>query len=86
MSCPESRLRAGMNDDEFWAHVYGQAEDGQYEPEAEDYPELVVGQCLRCEANLIVEDYEQARTLIDADCELCDDCVDDQQPDTEETL
>ena len=78
-------MRAGMNDEEFWAHVFSK-DDIPHEPEAEDYPEMIVGWCLRCGANLIAEDYQQLRRIIDEDRELCDDCADELLPDMEETF
>jgi len=39
------------------------------------------GHCLRCGGDLIAEDYQQLRRIIDEDRELCDDCADELLPD-----
>ena len=78
--CPYTAIRAAMTDDEFWAHVYPQ-DVPDYEPDPEDEPALWVGNCYRCGSMLIVEDYEDARKVIDEDREICDDCADELLPD-----
>ena len=78
--CPEHDMRAAMTDDEFWDHVYRQDAPDHY-PDFDDCPQMVVGHCLRCGANLIAEDYQQLRRIIDEDRELCDDCADELLPD-----
>jgi hypothetical protein len=76
-----------MSDEEFWAHVYSQPERPEFEePDYDDYPEMVVGFCLRCGSRLIAEDYQQLRWIIDQDRELCDECADSLLPDIEETM
>lgn len=82
--CASSAVAAQMSDEEFWAHVFPQPESRE-EPDIDDYPELVVGFCLRCGGNLIAEDYQQLRWIIDQDRELCDECADALLPDVEET-
>lgn len=83
--CASSVTARDMSDEEFWAHVYDQGEKPEFEPDEEDYPEMVVGLCLRCGGRLIAEDYQQLRWIIDQDRELCDECADALLPDVEET-
>ena len=80
--CLYTAIRAAMTDEEFWEHVYPQNVP-DYEPDPEDEPTLWVGNCYRCGSMLIVEDYEDARKVIDEDRELCDDCTDELLPDTD---
>lgn len=83
--CASSPEAAVLSDEEFWAKVYPQPEQ-DWEPDIDDYPEMVVGYCLRCGSVIMVEDYEEARELIDADCEICEGCTDELLPDLEDDL
>lgn len=82
--CASSPEAQTLSEYEFWARVYDQGEQPEYEPDEDDYPEMVVGFCLRCGGGLVAEDYQQLRRIIDEDREICDDCADDQLPDAEE--
>lgn len=85
--CASSVTARQMSDEDFWAHVFNQGPRPEFEePDYDDYPELVVGLCLRCGENLIAEDYQQLRRIIDEDRELCDECADALLPDVEETF
>lgn len=85
--CLERTIRDSMTDEEFWGHVLGtRAEEHDVEPDEEDYPEMIVGFCLRCGGNLIAEDYQQLRQIIDEDREICDDCADDMLPDLDDDM
>lgn len=64
--CPESEYRAGLSDDEFWAHVFGQdgpdidydPADDPYAPEDELGEEYVVTPCLVCGVTLAACSYD----------------------------
>lgn len=79
--CPSSADAQAMTDDEFWAAVadsMGPREEEVDEPDDEDFPEILAGQCLRCGGWIVVEDYEELQALRDADADsLCGDCADE---------
>lgn len=77
--CASSPAAQAMTDDEFWDAVanYVVNPEPEYEPDDEDYPEMIVGFCLRCGGPLIAEDYQQLRHIVDCDHEICDDCADE---------
>ena len=84
--CASSPEAQALSDDKFWEKVYD-----SFQPPG-DYDDLpwdemgpcLVGNCLRCGAGLFAEDYQQLRTIIDEDHEICDDCADELKPDLEE--
>lgn len=87
MCCPERELRALMNDEEFWAHVF--SDPG---PTEEEYIDAMMAQfqretwvihCARCGG--IVEVDEETRVDRERDA-FCDDCADEMAPEIEETL
>jgi hypothetical protein len=77
-SSPEAQL---LSDEDFWAAVYPQPEDRD-EPDVDDCPDWVIGQCLRCQSGIRVEGYEEAMERRDE--WFCDDCADEMADELEE--
>jgi hypothetical protein len=74
-SSPEAQL---LSDEDFWAAVFPQP-DERDEPDPDDCPDMVIGQCIRCQGGIRVESYEEAVERQDE--ALCDDCADELLPD-----
>ena len=80
--CASSPAAQLLTDDEFWAAVYPQPEH-DYEPDMDDWPELVTTQCVKCQQGIKVKDYEEA--IERQDESFCDDCADEMADELEET-
>ena len=75
-SSPEAQL---LSDDDFWAAVFPNQGDPDWEPDPDDYPEMWIAQCIRCGGRITVESYEEAVERQDE--ALCDNCADELLPD-----
>lgn len=74
IGCGLARKTAHMTDGEFWHFVFRSGETPDlWEPDLDDYPEMIAAWCMRCSGPIRVESYEEASERQDES--FCDDCA-----------